>query len=116
MTASGASATNDTRPDHSRRSRLWLNWILALSTVLGAAAVELFAIGAVMGTAACSAPNCPKPSGFGYGLLTYAPPVIALATILISIVTASHRRGYLVPVVAWVLILIDVGLLTATFT
>ncbi len=87
-----------------------------MSTVPGAAAVELFAIGAVMGTAACSTPNCPKPSGFGYGLLTYAPPVIALATIVITIFTASHRRGYLVAVVAWALILIDVGLLTATFT
>ena len=116
MTASQADETSDTRPDTSRRTRLWLNWILALSTVLGAAAVELFAIGAVMGTAACSAPNCPKPSGFGYGLLTYAPPVIAVATVVVTIFTARYRRGYLVPLVAWVLLIVDVGLLTASFS
>lgn len=113
MTASPASDSSDTRSDS--RARRWLNWILALSTVLGAAAVELFAIGAVMGTAACSTPNCPKPSGFVYGLLTYAPPVIAVATVVVTIFTAGHRRGYLVPLVAWGLIIIDVGVLTATF-
>ncbi|MCB0940075.1 MAG: hypothetical protein KDB72_07540 [Mycobacterium sp.] len=92
-----------------------MNWILALSTVLGAAVAELFAIGAVMGTATCSTPNCPKPTGLVYGLLTYAPLVIAVATIVVTIFTAGHRRGYLVPLVAWALIIIDVGLLTATF-
>ena len=115
MTASPASDSSDTRSDSPPRSRRWLNWILALSTVLGAAAVELFAIGAVMGTAACSTANCPKPSGFVYGLLTYAPPVIAVATVVVTIFTAGHRRGYLVPLVAWALIIIDVGVLTATF-
>ena len=88
---------------------------MATAPVLGAAAVELFAIGAVMGTAACSTANCPKPSGFVYGLLTYAPPVIAVATVVVTIFTAGHRRGYLVPLVAWALIIIDVGVLTATF-
>ena len=116
MTASRADQTSVTGPDSTRRTHRWLNWILALSTVLGAAAVELFAIGAVMGTAACSTPNCPKPSGFVYGLLTYAAPVIAVATIVVTIFTAGHRRGYLVPLVAWALIIIDVGLLTVTFS
>ena len=71
-------------PDPTRRDarRLWVNWLLAVSTILGAVAVQLFAMGAVMSTAACSNPNCPKPSGFVYGLLTYGAPVVAAVTIL----------------------------------
>jgi hypothetical protein len=36
--------------------------------------------------------------------------------ILITIFTAKHPRGWVVPVVAWVLILIDVAILSATFS
>jgi len=113
MTASNATETHS---EKAPRARLWLNWLLALSTILGAAAVQLFALGAVMGTAACSNPNCPKPTGFVYGLLTYGAPVIAVVTILITIFTAKHHRGWVVPVVAWVLIIIDVAILSATFS
>ncbi len=77
----------------------------------------MFAMGAVMGTAACSnPPNCPKPSGFVYGLLTYGAPVVAVAAIVITIFTAKHPRGWVVPVVAWVLIVLDVAILSATFS
>lgn len=113
MTASNAT---ETHPEKAPRARLWVNWLLALSTIVGAAAVQLFAMGAVMSTAACSNPNCPKPSGFVYGLLTYGAPAIAVLAIIVSFFTAGHRRGFLVPVVAWVLILLDVAILAATFS
>jgi hypothetical protein len=97
MSASEADISTESRPDTSRRRRLWVNWLLAVSTILGAVAVQLFAMGAVMSTAACSNPNCPKPSGFVYGLLTYGAPVVAAVAILLSFVTAGRRRGFLVP-------------------
>ena len=113
MTASNAT---DTYPDKAPRARLWVNWLLALSTILGAVVVQLFAMGAVMSTSACSAPNCPKPSGFVYGLLTYGAPVVAVAAIVLSFFTARHRRGFIVPLVAWLLLILDVAILTATFS
>lgn len=113
MTASNAT---DTHPEKAPRSRLWINWLLALSTIVGAAAVQLFAMGAVMSTAACSNPNCPKPSGFVYGLLTYGAPVVAVLALVVSFFTAGHRRGFLVPVVAWILLLLDAAILAATFS
>ena len=113
MTASNAAETHsDTAP----RTRLWINWLLALSTILGAGIVQLFAMGAVMSTSACSAPNCPKPSGFVYGLLTYGAPVVAVAAIVLSFFTARLRRGWVVPVVAWALLALDVAILAVAFS
>lgn len=113
MTASNAT---ETHPDKAPRARLWVNWLLALSTILGAGVVQLFAMGAVMSTSACSSPDCPKPSGFVYGLLTYGAPVVAVAAIVLSFFTAGHRRGFVVPLVAWLLLILDVAILTATFS
>lgn len=80
---------------------MWVNWLLALSTILGAGVVQLFAMGAVMSTSSCSAADCPKPSGFVYGLLTYGAPVVAVVAIGLSFSTARLRHGFLVPLVAW---------------
>lgn len=113
MTASNAT---DSDTDRAHRRRLWLNWLLALSTILGAAAVQLLAMGAVMSTAACSEPSCPKPSGFVYGLLIYTPPAVAVIAIVLSFFTAGHRRGFLVPLIAWAVILVDIVALVATFS
>jgi hypothetical protein len=110
-----ANAT-ETHPDKAPRARLWVNWLLALSTILGAVVVQLFAMGAVMSTSACGAPDCPKPSGFVYGLLTYGAPVVAVAAIVVSFFTAGHRRGFVVPLVAWLLLILDVAILAATFS
>jgi hypothetical protein len=111
-----ASNPTETDPDKAPRARLWVNWLLALSTILGAAAVQLFAMGAVMATAACSTPNCPKPSGFVYGLLTYGAPLVAVLALVLSFFTAGHRRGFVVPLVAWALLILDVAILAATFS
>jgi hypothetical protein len=93
-----------------------MNWLLALSTIVGAGVVQLFAMGAVMSTSACSAPDCPKPSGFVYGLLTYGAPVVAVAAIVVSFFTARLPRGWLVPAIAWLLLILDVAILAAVFS
>ena len=61
-------------------------------------------------------PELSEASGFVYGLLTYGAPVVAAAAILLSFVTAGRRRGFLVPVIAWVLLLVDIAVLAATFS
>ena len=67
-------------PDRSNRLRLWVNWVLALLTVVGAASVMVFSLAAVMSTAACSDKQCPNlgPSGISFNVLFYGAPVVAL--------------------------------------
>ncbi|MCV7383658.1 hypothetical protein [Mycolicibacter longobardus] len=101
--------------DH--RARLWVNWASALLTAAGAALVMVFATGAVMSTAACSTAACPDlgPSGAVFGVLYYGAPVIAALTILISFWTAGRRRGFLVPVGGWALLMLDLLALVVAF-
>lgn len=99
-----------------RRTRLWVNWSLALLTAVGSPIVMVYAIGAVMSTAACSDVTCPSigPSGISWSVVFYGAPVIAAVTILVSFFTASRRWGILVPLVGWALLLADIALLSAT--
>ncbi|MGB3482524.1 MAG: hypothetical protein WBB07_09970 [Mycobacterium sp.] len=103
------------RSDHVPRGRIVLNWALAWATVIGAAALVVLAYGKVMGTAACTADTCGVPSEGLFTVLLYGPPVVAAVAVLVSFVTAGRRRGYLVPVVAWLLLLVDLVLLLTTF-
>ena len=93
-----------------------MNWALALLTVLGAAAVMLFALGSVMSTAACSDKQCPNlgPNGISFDVLFYGPAVLAALTVVTSFFTAQRRWGIVVPVVALVLLGADIGILAAT--
>ena len=107
------------RADHAERTtrtRLWVNWLVALSTFLGAMGVQLFAMGAVMSTAACSSPDCPKPSSAIYGILIYAAPAVAVLTIVVSFFTAPRRRGIVVPLIGWLLLGIDAAILALAFS
>jgi hypothetical protein len=83
-----------TRADtgRSRPLRLWVNWVLALRTVPGAAIVLIFALGAVMSTTACSDRRCPNlgPGGIGWGVLFYGAAVVALVAVVLSFFTASR--------------------------
>jgi hypothetical protein len=108
------AAPGDT--DRNTRLRFWVNWALALLTVLGAAAVMLFALGSVMSTAACSDKQCPNlgPNGISFDLLFYGPPVVAALTVIVSFFTARRRRGIVVPVVALALLAADIGILATT--
>lgn len=100
------------------RLRLWVNWILALLTVVAAAVVMVFALGAVLSTAACSDKQCPNlgPSGIGFGVLFYGAPVVAGLAVVISFFTARRRWGIVVPVCALALLIVDITILAVTFT
>lgn len=101
----------------NRRARLWVNWVAALLTAAGAALVMVFATGAVMSTAACSTAECPDvgPSGAVFGVLYYGAPVIAALTILASFFTAGRRRGFVVPLMGWGLLALDLLALLIAF-
>lgn len=109
---SAAKSENGTR---TRPASAVLNWALALATILGAAALVVLAYGKVMATAACTADTCDVPSEGVFTVLLYGPPVVAAVAVLLSFVTARRPRGILVPIAAWVLLAVDLVVLTLTF-
>jgi hypothetical protein len=111
--------TVDRPQAQSRRERSvwpWVNWGLALSTVLGAAMVMLYALGAVMSTDSCGDGQCPNLArgGIDFGLAFYGAPVVAFVVIAISFFTAKRRGGIVVPLCGWALLIADVAVMTAT--
>jgi len=94
-----------------------LNWVLALTTLLGAAGVVALAYLEVLGTAGCGADqDCPRP-GFGetgFTLIVYGAPAVAAGTVALSFLTARKRNGILVPIGGWLLILLAVVILLVT--
>jgi hypothetical protein len=102
--------------DRSKRLRLWVNWALALLTVLGAAIVMVYFFSAVMSTAGCSARTCQHvgPGWVSPDVLLYGPPVVAVLTIVVSFFTARRRWGIVVPVVALALLGADAAILATT--
>jgi hypothetical protein len=103
-------------PGDTGRVRLWVNWVLALLTVVAAAVVMVFALGAVMSTAACSDQQCPNlgPSGISFDVLFYGAPIVAGLAIVISFFTARRRWGIVVPVCALALLVADITILAVT--
>lgn len=79
-----------------------LNWTLALATLLGAAAVLIFAYVQVLGSAGCSPHAGPGEAGFS--LIVRGAPVVSIVTIGMSFLTAQRRFGFLVPLTAWVIL------------
>jgi hypothetical protein len=94
----------------------WVNWGLALSTVPAAVIVMLFALGAVMSTDSCGDRECPglRGGGIDFGVAFYGAPAVALAVIVISLFTAKHKGGIVVPLCGWALLVTDVALMAAT--
>jgi hypothetical protein len=113
--ARGALAQPD-GVDRDKRVRMWVNWALALLTVVGAAVVMAVALGAVMSTAACSDKACPNlgPNGISFDMLFYGAPVVAAVTVVASFFTAPRRWGFAVPAIALALLIGDVALLATT--
>jgi hypothetical protein len=101
--------------DHDKRVRLWVNWGLALLTVVGAGLVMAFALVSVMSTAACSDKACPNlgPNWIGFNTLFYGAPVVAALAAVASFFTARRRWGFVIPVVAIALLIAD-GVILAT--
>lgn len=112
---SSAKLDHERRTDQPNRPRTVLNWALAVSTILGAAALVVLAYGKVMGTAACTADPCQVPSEGLFTVLLYGPPVVAAVAVLLSFVTAKRSKGFLVPVFAWLLLAVDLVLLMTSF-
>jgi hypothetical protein len=98
------------------RASVWLNWGLAICTVPGAAIVMLFALGAVMSTAACTPRTCPElgRGGIDFGVAFYGAPVVAFVVIVISFFTAKRRTGIVVPLLGWGLLIADVAVMAIT--
>lgn len=94
----------------------WLNWGLAICTVPAAAIVMLFALGAVMSTDACSDKACPNSGrgGIDFNVAFYGAPVVAFVVIVLSFFTAKHRRGIVVPLCGWALLVADVASMAVT--
>lgn len=83
-----------------------LNWTLALATLLGAAAVLIFAYVQVLGSAGCSPQTCPHvgPGETGFSLIVRGAPVASIIAIGLSFFTAQRRFGFVVPLVAWTIL------------
>jgi hypothetical protein len=114
-----SNRTTEPMQVETRRSRdvwPWVNWGLALATVPAAVIVMLFALGAVMSTDSCGDRQCPGLGGGGidFGVAFYGAPAVALAVIVISLFTAKHKRGIVVPLCGWALLVTDVALMVAT--
>jgi len=111
-----AASAASGKADRADRLRLWMNWALALLTVLGAGVVMAVAMGAVMSTAACSDKACPNlgPDGISFNALFYGAPVVAVLTIVVSLFTARRRWGFVVPVSALALMIADITVLAVT--
>jgi hypothetical protein len=109
-------ATPAVVPARTTRMRLWLNWSLAVLTVIGAGVAMAVALGAVMSTAACSDKACPNlgPRGISFDQLYYGAPAVAVVTVVVSFFTARKRWGFIVPVVAMTLLAADVAILAIT--
>ena len=114
----GTQPSSDSDERGLRRRRVWVNWAFALLTVPVAALVTIFDVGAAMSTAACTGAQCPAlgPHGLAYGVLLYGAPAIAAVTIVVSLFTATRRRGFLVPVCGLVLLLCDVAVTSMLFS
>ena len=96
-------------PTTTRHGNAVLNWVLALTTLLGAAAVVIYAFVQVMATAGCAAHEaCPRPGSgeAGFTVIVYGAPLVAAATVALSFFTARKRNGIWVPVGGWLLILL----------
>lgn len=111
--------TTDPARSEVRRSTQtwpWVNWGLALSTVPAAAIVMLFALGAVMSTAGCTDGGCPNlgRGGIDFGIAFYGAPLVAFVVIVISFFTAKRRKGIVVPLFGWALLIADVALMAAS--
>ena len=69
-----------------------------------------------MSTDGCSDRSCPNlgRGGIDFGVAFYGAPVVAFVVSIISFFTAKRRRGIVVPLCGWALLLADVVLMAVT--
>jgi hypothetical protein len=109
MATTTGTDSHTAKAESGHRLRTWTNWIAALLTAPGAAAVIIFSLADVMATAGCSDRACGQQPGPAlFGVLYYGAPVVAVVTIVVSFFTAKLKMGFLVPLTAWALLAADV--------
>lgn len=89
----------------------------AVLALVASLAVVAFAYLSVLGTAACTDGTCggTGPSETMFGVIFYGTPIVGLLAVLASFVTAKRRFGFVVPLMAWVVVAVAVVVLVATF-
>lgn len=110
------SATR-TAPDGLPRDWTFVNWAAALLTAIAAAFVMKFGLAAVAGKALCSSIACPDlgTQTSTYHVLYFGAPIAGALTLLISLATATHRRGIIVPLLGAAFLAVDWALLVTAF-
>ena len=105
----------DTRTQNGTRTAV--NWILAILSAPGALAVVVYAYLQVLGTAGCSSGTCTEfgPNETVFGLIEYGTPAVAAVAVGLSFLTARHRYGIAVPVIAWLVVIAAAVVLFTTF-
>jgi hypothetical protein len=117
MSTADVHEPSTARHGDSHAARTFWNWALAVLAVVGAFGVVGFAYLQVLGTAACTDKACGGlgPGEFGFGLILYGPPIVAVVGLLSSFFTARRRWGIVVPSCAWVVIVVAAVVLVVTF-
>ncbi|ATA27532.1 hypothetical protein MLM_0615 [Mycobacterium lepraemurium] len=94
----------------------WVNWGLALATVLAAAIVMLFALGAVMSTDGCSDRSCPNlgHGGIDSGVAFYVRTGGGRRRHHRLVLDRQTPRRHRVPLCGWALLITDVALMAAS--
>jgi hypothetical protein len=105
-----------TTPVHNGR-RTAINWTLTILTVPAALAVVVYAYLQVLASAGCGGGACDKvgPSETVFGLIEYGTPVVAVVAVVLSFLTARHRYGIAVPLIALAIIAAAAVVLFTTF-
>jgi hypothetical protein len=115
MSTAGIDQSAGTGAHH--RGRTFWNWTAAVLALVGSLAVVGFAYLKVLGTAACTDRACGDlgPSETVFGLVLYGTPIVGVVAVLLSFVTAKRSGGFIVPLIAWIVVAAALVVLVTTF-
>lgn len=110
-------STAEVQQDGRHRGRTFWNWTAAILALIASLAVVVFAYVSVIGTAACTDGTCggTGPSETAFGLVLYATPIVGALAVLASFFTAKRTKGFVVPLIAWLVVVAALGVLLVTF-
>jgi hypothetical protein len=94
--------------------RKTLNWVLGVATVPAAIGIVGLVYIQILGSAGCSG-ACATMSETTFTLIEFGVPAVAVLTVLASFFTAGRRRGILVPLIAWALLVLATVVIFLSF-